>query len=64
MDQLLAGRDPGEVFFKDGSLDELKMALSERILNAEVDDVVDEERPEGTANRRNGVSEKSVLPGS
>ncbi len=38
LDELLAGRDPGEVFLKDGLLDELKKALSERILNAELDE--------------------------
>ena len=38
LDQLLAGRDPKEVFAKDGLLDELKKALAERILNAEMDD--------------------------
>ena len=32
LDQLLAGRDPNEVFAKDGLLDDLKKALSERIL--------------------------------
>ncbi len=64
LDELLAGRDPGEVFLKDGLLDELKKALSERILNAELDEHLDEERSEGTANRRNGVSKKSVLTGS
>ena len=35
LDQLLAGRDPNEVFATDGLLDDLKKALSERILNAE-----------------------------
>ncbi len=64
LDELLAGRDPGEVFLKDGLLDELKKALSERILNAELDEHLDEERSEGTANRHNGVSKKSVLTGS
>ena len=34
LDQLLAGRDPKDVFNKDGLVDELKKALSERILNA------------------------------
>lgn len=29
LDQLLAGRDPSEVFSKDGLLDDLKKALSE-----------------------------------
>ena len=36
LDQLLAGRDPKDVFNKDGLVDELKKALSERILNAEL----------------------------
>ena len=35
LDQLLAGRDPKDVFNKDGLVDELKKALSERILNAD-----------------------------
>ena len=38
LDQLLAGRDPKDVFNKDGPVDELKKALSERILNAEIDE--------------------------
>lgn len=37
-DQLLAGHDPSEVFSRDGLLDDLKKALSERILNAGLDD--------------------------
>jgi putative transposase len=51
LDQLLAGRDPNEVFAKDGLLDDLKKALSECILNTELDD-------------RNGHSKKSVLTGT
>ena len=38
LDQLLAGRDPKDVFNKDGLVDELKKALSERILNTEIDE--------------------------
>ncbi len=38
LDQLLAGADPKTVFAKDGLLDELKKALSERFLNAEIDE--------------------------
>jgi hypothetical protein len=34
LDQLLAGRDPKDVFSKDGLVDELKKALSERILKS------------------------------
>ena len=36
LDQLLDGRDPKEVFNKDGLFDELKKALAERVLNAEL----------------------------
>ena len=38
LDQLLAGRDPQELFARDGLVDELKKALSERILNTELDE--------------------------
>ncbi len=37
LDQLLAGRDPKYVFNKDPLVDELKKALSERILYTEID---------------------------
>ena len=37
LDDLLAGRDPKAVFSKDGLFDELKKALAERVLNAELD---------------------------
>lgn len=46
-------------------LDDLKKALSERILNAELDEHLDVERSEGaSANRRNGSSKKTVLTGT
>lgn len=64
LDQLLAGRDPHEVFAKDGLLDDLKKALSERILNAELDEHLAGERAEGGDNRRNGASKKTVLTGT
>ena len=64
LDQLLAGRDAKEVFGKDGLLDELKKALSERILNAELDEHLEDERAEGNINRRNGHSKKTVLTGT
>ena len=41
-----------------GLLDELKKALSERILNAELDEHLEDERSEGSANRRNGQLEE------
>lgn len=56
LDQLLAGRDPQDLFAKDGLLDELKKALSERMLSAELDDHLENEGAEGAINRRNGSS--------
>jgi putative transposase len=64
LDQLLAGRDPKEVFGRDGLVDELKKALSERILNTELDEHLEREREDGLANRRNGRSRKTVLTGT
>jgi putative transposase len=64
LDQLLSGRDPRELFSKDGLIDELKKALSERILSAELDDHLETETAEGAVNRRNGSSKKTVLTGS
>jgi len=64
LDQLLAGRDARDVFGKDGLVDELKKALSERILNAELDEHLDGESVEGENNHRNGYSKKSVLTGT
>jgi hypothetical protein len=65
LDRLLAGRDPNAVFSRDGLLDDLKKALSERILNTELDEHLDDEREAaGPANRRNGHSKKTVLTGT
>jgi len=61
LDQLLAGRDPKDVFGKDGLVDELKKALSERILNTELDEHLEVENAGGKFNHRNGYSKKSVL---
>lgn len=61
LDDLLAGRDPKAVFSKDGLFDELNRALAERVLNAELDDHLDNEGAEGSCNRRNGSSKKTVL---
>ena len=64
LDQLLAGRDPSEAFARDGLLDDLKKALSERILSAELDEHLEDETSEGIANRRNGHSKKTVVTGT
>jgi putative transposase len=56
-----AGRDPQAVFAKDGLFDELKKALAERVLNAEIDDHLDGEGAAGKRNSRNGYSKKTVL---
>jgi putative transposase len=61
LDDLLAGRDPRAVFSKDGLFDELKKALAERVLNAEIDDHLDGEAAAGKRNSRNGYSKKTVL---
>jgi len=64
LDQLLAGRDPQELFAKDGLIDELKKALSERMLAAELDDHLESEAATAGGNRRNGTSQKTMLTGS
>jgi putative transposase len=64
LDELLSGRDPKQVFSKDGLFDELKKALAERVLNAELDEHLDGEAAAGKANHRNGYSKKTVLTGS
>jgi putative transposase len=48
LDDLLAGRDAKAVFSKDGLFDELKKALAERVLNAELDDHLDNEAAGGS----------------
>jgi putative transposase len=61
LDQLLAGRDPAQVFADGGLVDELKKALANRVLNAELDDHLAVEAAAGKANRRNGYSAKTVI---
>ena len=61
LDQLLAGADPKSAFAKDGLLDELKKALAERALNAEIDHHLETGEPDGRSNSRNGYGRKTVL---
>ena len=64
LDQLLAGRDAQAALGKDGLLDELKRALTERALNAEMDHHLDGEAAEGRPNSRNGYGRKTVTTGT
>jgi putative transposase len=64
LDQLLAGRDPQDLFAKDGLVDELKKALSERLLNAELDEHLIGEAGRSVGNHRNGASKKTMLTGT
>ena len=61
LEQLLAGADAKTAFAKDGLLDELKKALAERALNAEMDHHLDGGEDDGRANSRNGYGRKTVL---
>ena len=51
LDQLLDGRDPKAIFSRDGLFDELKKTLAERVLNAELNDHLDNEAAEGSRKR-------------
>ncbi|CAH2603404.1 transposase [Rhodovastum atsumiense] len=58
LDQLLAGADPKTAFDPNGLLDELKKALAERVLNAEMDHHL---AGDETGNSRNGYGRKTVI---
>src|SRR6202158_5621501 len=62
LDQLLAGADAKTAFDPNGLLDDLKKALAERVLNAEMDHHLAGEEQFG--NRRNGHGSKTVVPGT
>lgn len=64
LDELLAGHDAKAVFERDGLLDDLKKALAERILNAEMDHHLGQESEQAAGNFRNGASAKTVLTDS
>jgi len=68
VDELLKGADPKKVFSSEGLLDEIKKALAERMLNAELDEHLQNEAAGGTGgneppapNHRNGYSKKTVI---
>lgn len=61
LDELLAGADPKTAFDPSGLLDDLKKALAERALNAEMDHHLGDG---ADGNSRNGYGRKTVLTGS
>ncbi len=61
LDQLLAGADARTAFEADGLLDQLKKALAERALNAEMDHHLTNGDP---GNIRNGYGRKTVTTGT
>lgn len=61
LDALLAGRDPKTILDSGGLIGELKKALAERMLNAEMDVHLEGEAEAGLSNHRNGSSAKTVL---
>jgi putative transposase len=61
LDQLLEGRDPKSALGAEGLIGDLKKALAERMLNAEMDVHLANEFDAGIDNHRNGSSSKTVL---
>ena len=61
LDELLGGRDAAKVFRSGALIDELKKAVAERALDAEMDAHLESERGAGSGNRRNGHNRKRVL---
>jgi putative transposase len=61
LDQFLAGQDPATVLSSQGLIGDLKKALAERMLQAEMDVHLDGEAEQSSGNHRNGSSEKTVL---
>ena len=61
LDELLRGQDPTTVLRSDGLVGDLKKALAERMLNAEMDVHLDVEGEQEAGNHRNGSSQKTVI---
>jgi putative transposase len=62
IDELLAGQDPSSVMRQDGLLGELKKALLNRLMAAEFEHHLSEDRASGEGkNHRNGSTRKRVL---
>jgi transposase-like protein len=61
LDELLKDQDPQSVLTAGGLLGDLKKALAERMLDAEMDVHLDSAEEQAAGNHRNGHSEKRVL---
>jgi putative transposase len=61
LDELLKDQDPKTVLSSSGLMGELKKALAERMLNAEMDHHLSQPSEEDSGNHRNGRSSKTVL---
>ena len=61
LEQLLAGRDPKTVLESGGLIGDLKKALADRMLNAEMDVHLDSDGETARGNHRNGSSSKTLL---
>ncbi len=60
LDELLAGEDPAEAFRNGELLSEMKKAVAERALNAEMDHHLSQEPARQSGNHRNGHNRKRV----
>ena len=63
LDELLEGQSAATVLRSDGLVGELKKALAERMLNAEMEVHLEGETEQEAGNHRNGSSQKTVLSG-
>jgi len=61
VDQLLSGQDPTTVLSSKGLMGDLKKALAERMLQAEMEVHLGSEAEQAAGNHRNGSSEKTIL---
>ncbi len=64
LDELLAGEDAAEVFRSGTLIDDLKKAVAERALDAEMEMHLEREGEEDAGNHRNGHNRKPVLTDS
>ncbi len=61
LDELLAGQDPAEAFRSGTLIDDLKKAVAERALDAEMEAHLEREGEQDAGNHRNGHNRKRVL---